>query len=141
MLWSKFLGLILLGYVGINALFAFGYVMCGPEALSFPSNSGIGNSFVRAFFFSVQTFSTIGYGHMFPVCIAPTYWFWPNLWWDYWDSHLLQDCCLPGFRDPRPVLFLANTQSLRHIMGLPLLNLELPIRTEIKLFSWKPRSF
>ena len=72
MAWWKFLALITLGYFGANAVFAVIYVWCGPGALQ-PSStpaSGAGTmtaSFMDAFFFSVQTLSTIGYGNLVPV--------------------------------------------------------------------------
>jgi len=64
--WGKFLLLVVLGYIGTNAFFATLYVLCGPDALSIPVDGGLASAFARAFFFSVQTFSTIGYGHMYP---------------------------------------------------------------------------
>lgn len=59
--WWGAIGLIVLAYVVINALFALIYM----------ATDGVGNaargSFVDAFFFSAQTIGTIGYGTMFPV--------------------------------------------------------------------------
>lgn len=52
-------------YFGVNVLFALAYLACG---------DGIANarpgSFTDAFFFSVQTMATIGYGRMEPIGIA-----------------------------------------------------------------------
>ncbi|MGZ3458292.1 MAG: ion channel [Archangium sp.] len=48
----------------INLLFAVGYMLAGGVA-----NAPAG-SFVDAFFFSVQTMGTIGYGAMYPVTLA-----------------------------------------------------------------------
>jgi inward rectifier potassium channel len=68
MSWRKFLTLIVLAYVAVNGLFAVAYSMCGPGALD---GDGAGNgTFAQAFFFSVQTFGTIGYGHEYPVSTA-----------------------------------------------------------------------
>jgi inward rectifier potassium channel len=57
----KLLGLMALGYFAVNTLFAFAYLLGG---------DGIANakpgSFKDAFFFSVQTLVTIGYGAMYP---------------------------------------------------------------------------
>ena len=62
--WAKFLCLISLFYLLINILFAFAYITAG---------DGIANaepgSFSDAFFFSVQSMSTIGYGAMYPQTI------------------------------------------------------------------------
>jgi len=70
MSWRKFLLMIVLGYVGTNAFFALLYMLCGPDGLSSPDSGDLSNAFARAFFFSVQTFSTIGYGHAYPKSLA-----------------------------------------------------------------------
>jgi inward rectifier potassium channel len=62
--WGYTLGLIVSVYLTINALFAVGYWLI----------DGVGGarhgSFVDAFFFSVQTMGTIGYGSMYPTSLA-----------------------------------------------------------------------
>lgn len=60
--WLRFLGWTALVYVGINLLFAAVFLMLGAEALSGADVAQFGGRFGRAFFFSVQTFATIGYG-------------------------------------------------------------------------------
>ena len=68
--WWKF-GLIVVGYYAIaNLVFATVYVLIGPGALRGSANDGIGYGFLQAFFFSVQTFSTIGFGNITPVGVA-----------------------------------------------------------------------
>jgi inward rectifier potassium channel len=59
--WPVFLLLIALVYAGINALFALAYLIGGDNII----NARPG-SFTDAFFFSVQTFASIGYGVMSP---------------------------------------------------------------------------
>jgi len=68
--WSKLLGFLTASYVAVNALFAFAFVACGPDALQSASGSFAGHPFYRAFFFSVDTFATIGYGNIIPVGVA-----------------------------------------------------------------------
>jgi inward rectifier potassium channel len=68
--WSKLLGFITVSYVAVNALFAVAFLLCGPDALQSPVGSFAGHPFYRAFFFSVDTFATIGYGNIIPVGIA-----------------------------------------------------------------------
>ncbi|MFL6213097.1 MAG: ion channel [Blastocatellia bacterium] len=70
MSWSKFLGVVALLYTAINVAFAFAYIMCGPAALSNPPELGLDNNFLRAFFFSVDTLATIGYGNISPAGVA-----------------------------------------------------------------------
>jgi inward rectifier potassium channel len=64
--WRRFLALVALVYALVNLTFASIYQLCGPGALEGPDITLHGNDFLRAFFFSVQTFSTIGYGNVTP---------------------------------------------------------------------------
>jgi inward rectifier potassium channel len=64
--WTRFMLLVVASYLVCNALFAVVYVACGPGALVGPGEPG----FWRAFFFSVETFSTIGYGIVGPAGLA-----------------------------------------------------------------------
>jgi len=63
--WPVVAGVVLTLYLGVNVLFASAYLLFG---------SGIENmrshSFQDAFFFSVQTLATIGYGKMVPITFA-----------------------------------------------------------------------
>jgi inward rectifier potassium channel len=68
--WPKFLGFVTLSYVVVNTLFAFAFLFCGPDALQSSSMSFAGQPFYRAFFFSVDTFATIGYGNIIPMGLA-----------------------------------------------------------------------
>jgi inward rectifier potassium channel len=68
--WPKFLGFITVSYVVVNALFAFAFLFCGSNALQSTSASFAGQPFYRAFFFSVDTFATIGYGNIIPIGLA-----------------------------------------------------------------------
>lgn len=69
--WPKFLALITVGYFAANVFFASLYLACGPAALDGIPSSQTGGAFGRAFFFSVETLSTIGYGNIVPNGVAP----------------------------------------------------------------------
>lgn len=68
--WLRFVGFITGSYIVANAVFAVAFLLCGPDALQSSSGSFAGQPFYRAFFFSVDTFATIGYGNIVPVGVA-----------------------------------------------------------------------
>ena len=59
--WPQFAGVVLGVYVLINLFFAGLYVLGGRCVAELPPGS-----FADAFFFSVETLATVGYGHMYP---------------------------------------------------------------------------
>jgi inward rectifier potassium channel len=65
-----FFGFLTAMFVLLNLLFASLYWFCGTDALQSGSNVVLENRFWRGFFFSVQTLSTIGYGHVAPASLA-----------------------------------------------------------------------
>lgn len=71
MKWKTFLGLLLLLYFLSNVVFGLAYSLLGAESLVDSSSTPTENLFIRGFFFSVQTFATIGYGTIHPVGIVP----------------------------------------------------------------------
>jgi inward rectifier potassium channel len=64
--WTGFLCGVVATYFVLNLLFAIAYLACGPEALVGTGASMLGGRFAQAFFFSVETFATIGYGQIAP---------------------------------------------------------------------------
>src|SRR6267378_3667442 len=68
--WPLFLGYVVAVYVVLNALFAAMFVAAGKGALTGFTNEAPMERFSRAFFFSVHTLATIGYGNIVPVTMA-----------------------------------------------------------------------
>ena len=62
--WPQFAGLVLGSYLIVNVIFAGLYVLGGNGIAEMHPGS-----FLDGFFFSVETFATVGYGHMYPDSI------------------------------------------------------------------------
>ena len=67
MSWPAFLGLVAAAYLTVNTIFAGLYTALGPNALrASDTELGLG-TYSRAFFFSVHTLTTVGYGDLYPL--------------------------------------------------------------------------
>lgn len=67
MSWLKFFSLLAAAYLAVNGIFGAAYLACGPNALR--GDSGTSPA-LQAFFFSIHTFATIGYGNVAPHGLA-----------------------------------------------------------------------
>ena len=70
MSWTGFLTAVVVTYFALNVLFALAYLACGSGALAGAGAASLGGPFAQAFFFSVETFATIGYGQIAPIGTA-----------------------------------------------------------------------
>jgi inward rectifier potassium channel len=68
--WTSFIALTLLLYFLSNVVFGVFYASLGPDALADSTSLPSDDVLIRGFFFSVQTFATIGYGTLHPVGYA-----------------------------------------------------------------------
>jgi len=68
--WAGFIAVVTLLYIVLNLMFALLFLACGPDALAGPAAHMLGGRFSQAFFFSIQTFATIGYGQIGPNGLA-----------------------------------------------------------------------
>jgi inward rectifier potassium channel len=64
--WPIFVAIIFAGFVLANVVFAFIYLGAGVEHLQGADTSTAMSRFLSAFFFSAQTFTTVGYGRISP---------------------------------------------------------------------------
>lgn len=58
---------IIFGYILINLIFALIYYLIGPQFFGGIDADTPGQQFMNLFFFSAQTITTLGYGHIYPI--------------------------------------------------------------------------
>ncbi len=66
----RFLAVMVGVYLATNLVFGLAYFACGPGAFVGGTGTTTGGRFLDAFFFSVQTLATIGYGRVSPFALA-----------------------------------------------------------------------
>ena len=68
--WPRFFGWVAVGFLGLNAVFAAAFVAAGSGALQGAIAGAGWRRLLDAFFFSVDTLATIGYGNVVPATPA-----------------------------------------------------------------------
>lgn len=63
----QFLMIVVLAYIVVNVLFASLYFMAGPENLDGMNGKSGLDAWLTCFYFSFQTFTTVGYGALSPL--------------------------------------------------------------------------
>ncbi len=71
--WGRFMLISMLFYLSMNVLFASIYFLIGIEHLNGANTDNTATSFLSAFFFSAQTFTTVGYGGISPKGILTSF--------------------------------------------------------------------
>jgi inward rectifier potassium channel len=113
--WRVFLGVVLGLYLALNLLFGFAFWLCGPAALADVSLQPISNHFGRAFFFSVHTFATIGYGTLHPIGAAANWLVTAEAFVGILAQALVTGVVFARFSRPRRISFSASKPSSRLI--------------------------
>lgn len=67
MSWSRFFAVIMIFYGLINLFFALLYLIAGAPLNHSHGEQTLLQEFITGFFFSVQTFTTVGYGFLYPA--------------------------------------------------------------------------
>jgi len=70
MRWGSFLLVVFSAYMLVNFLFAIGYMLMGIEQLGLTPTGDFWIDYREAFFFSAQTYTTVGYGRVNPSGIG-----------------------------------------------------------------------
>ncbi|MBR9918127.1 K+ channel, inward rectifier [bacterium] len=64
---TRFFTMMVLWYLAVNIAFSLVYLLIGVEHLEISSSQININPFLKALFFSMQTFTTVGFGSIFPT--------------------------------------------------------------------------
>ncbi len=68
--WGQFMLMVVTLFIGVNALFGLLLLLPGMDCLNGVVTGSFWSEFSQTFFFSVQTFTTVGYGAVSPACLT-----------------------------------------------------------------------
>lgn len=71
--WPRFFGIVLSYFIIVNLIFAGLYYAIGIDALSIKATDSFFHDFIQCFYFSSQTFTTVGYGLISPIGIYSSF--------------------------------------------------------------------
>jgi len=118
--WPKFLTVVGVAFIAINMLFAYIYMALGIEHLQ--GTEPEMSAFVNAFFFSVHTLTTVGYGNVFPRGFGANAVAALEATTGLMMFALAQDCSTAAFPDHPPEFYSAIMPSWPRIRTAPACN-------------------
>lgn len=118
MSWKVFLGLVLLLYFLSNVVFGLIYSSFGERALVDTSSAPFENLFVRGFFFSVQTFATIGYGTIHPIGFVPNLFVTIESYYSLLANALITGLVFARFSRPTAKILFSDTAVVAPYRGI-----------------------
>jgi len=117
MSWKTFIALTLLLYFLSNVVFGILYAAFGASALVDTSKIPLENLFLRGFFFSVQTFATIGYGTIHPVGVIPNLLVTIESYYSMIATALITGIVFARFARPTARIFFSKTAVVAPYRG------------------------
>ena len=128
--WRYFLILISLFYFSINGLFALAYMT---------AKDGIANaeqgSFKDAFFFSIQTLSTVGYGSMYPQSLYAQILVTIEIWIGLLLLTILTGLMFARFSRPTAKVLFSNVAVICPYNGIPTLMIRTSNRRDNRILE------
>ena len=111
--WGLFIALFGCVFLAINLLFGSLYLIFG-------GIHGMANSFSQAFFFSVQTISTVGYGQMHPVSLMANFTVMIESMMGILLISLTTGLCFAKFSRPIVRVLFSNKAVINNRNGVPI---------------------
>ncbi len=114
--WRGFLGAVLGYYVAVNAVFGALYLLQPGGVANVPPGA-----FGQAFFFSVETFATVGYGVMAPQTVYAHLVATAEIFTGLLSSAVITGLLFVRLSRPRPGLFFSRNLTIAPYDGVPML--------------------
>jgi inward rectifier potassium channel len=114
MTWWRLIAFVIFLYLGINLFFAAIYFIGGSEALAGTFHTTPIERFLDCFFFSVQTFATIGYGKITPQTLAANITVTIEAFSGLVSVALLTGVIFARFSKPKTMMLFSNIAVITH---------------------------
>ena len=118
--WPEFIAFLAGAYALVNAAFALLYLLGDGCIADMPSGS-----FASAFFFSVETLATVGYGHMYPTTLYGHLVTTAEIMVGMFGLAVMTGLIFVRFSRPRALFVFSRTMVLSHFDGQPALMLRI----------------
>ncbi len=139
--WFSFLFWVILLYTVVNLVFACIYLLIGCEHLVFSGDLVHMNAFWRAFFFSAQTLTTVGYGHIAPDGVLTSFIASTEALVGLLLFALVTGVCYGRFSNPKAKIRFSKNALITEVNGIQKLMFRMANRNPSMLVDIEARVF